>query len=85
MQLTSYSACVRLWFSSTFASSVRSRIVTSWPSAYSRPARTDRLLHLPLHKTGRERPERLVQKVVLAVANAELERVDRDLHILDLL
>ena len=41
-------------------------------------------LHLPLHETRREWPERLVQQIVLAVADAKLECVDLDVHIFDL-
>ena len=44
----------------------------------------DRLLHLPLYEARRERPERLVEQVVLAVPDAELERVDLDVYVFDL-
>ena len=42
------------------------------------------LLDLLLHEPSRERPQRLVQEVVLAIADAELEPVNLDVHRVDL-
>ena len=50
----------------------------------SRDGALQSLLNLLLDETGRERLERLVQHVVLRVADRELEGVDLHVHVLDL-
>ena len=49
----------------------------------SRDGITERLLNLFLYQTHSKRTERIVQRVVLAVSDGELERVHLDVDVLD--